>query len=71
MKVKPVRENLPDVRASDVNAVASCQVLYMGIPYAGAKRVGNFWYHETPEGYRPFALQSRVRPVIERQQGPR
>jgi hypothetical protein len=35
----------------------------MGIPYGTAKRFRNVWYHATPDGYRPFALQGRVRPV--------
>jgi hypothetical protein len=35
-----------------------------GDPYPAAKRIGKFGYYETPEGYRPFALQGRVRPVV-------
>ena len=53
--------------ASDIDATESRQVLYMGILYPVAKRIRNSWYHETPEGYKPFPLQGRVRPVIERQ----
>ena len=54
----------------DFDAAASYQVLYMGIPFGAAKRFRNVWYHETPEGYRPFALQGRVRPVQDPQRGP-
>ena len=55
----------------DLEAEASYQVLYMGIPYGTAKRFRNVWYHETPQGYKPFALQGRVRPLQDPQRAPR
>jgi hypothetical protein len=64
MKTRFEREDPLLITMSDAHEVDPCHVLYMGIPYAAAKRIGKFWYHETPEGYRPFALQSRVRPVV-------
>jgi hypothetical protein len=39
------------------------KVLYMGILYPVAKQFQNVWYRETRDGYKPFALQGRVRPV--------
>jgi hypothetical protein len=54
----------------ELEAAESYQVLYMGIPYGAAKRFRNVWYHETPDGFRPFALQGRVRPVQDPQRGP-
>ena len=54
----------------DVEAAASYQVLYMGVPYGAAKRFRNVWYHATPDGFKPFAMQSRVRPLQDPQRGP-
>lgn len=61
----------PPPPPAELDAVAPCAVMYMGIPYPVAKRHGKIWYHETADGFRPFALQGRVRPVIEPQRGPK
>jgi hypothetical protein len=60
-----------DAALADLEAETSYQVLYMGIPYGTAKRFRNVWYHETPHGYKPFALQGRVRPLQDPQRGPK
>jgi hypothetical protein len=59
---------------AELHDLPTCPVLYMGIPYPIAKRVGKVWYHLyhlTSDGYKPFVLQGRVRPVVEPQLGPR
>jgi hypothetical protein len=63
----------PPVAAArwQVDAAATCEVLYMGIPHPVAKRVGTLWYHETPDDYKPFALQGRVGPIVRAQRGPK
>jgi hypothetical protein len=50
-----------------LDAAPEFHVAYMGIPYYTAKRFGKIWYEKTETGYRPFALQGRVRPIREPQ----
>jgi hypothetical protein len=72
MKYRSVPEGAAaDAALPDLEAETSYQVLYMGIPYGPAKRFRNVWYRETPEGYKPFAVQGRVRPLQDPQRGPK
>ena len=59
------------VAPAQIEQAPASPVLYMGIPYPVAKRLGNVWYHETPEGFKPFALQGRVRRIVDPQSAPR
>ncbi|HYO83887.1 MAG TPA: hypothetical protein VES20_20960 [Bryobacteraceae bacterium] len=53
---------------ADLHQEVPCQVLYMGILHQ-ARKSGQLWYYETPDGFKPFALQGRVRRVVEPQRG--
>jgi hypothetical protein len=50
-----------DEPTSECTSSASREVLYMGIPYADCRYVKKTWYYRTGAGFRPFAMQGRVR----------
>ena len=58
---KPVPQPALVPSQAELHDVPTCPVLYVGIPYPIAKRVGKVWYHLTSDGFKPFALQERVR----------
>ena len=68
MAMRHIGEPPPIAKAIENEPVY--QVLYMGIPYPEAKLYRNIWYHETADGFKPFALQSRVRRIIDPQRAP-
>jgi hypothetical protein len=69
MAVRHISETPSMAPPADLKKEPVYQVLYMGIPYAEAKLYRNIWYHETADGYKPFALQGRVRRVTDPQRG--